>query len=119
MLGVAEPQRYPASAPGLLHGAMRTAVAAIEAERRAVLEKECLVAAETFRGRAVAVEVDVRTGKPADEIVRDAEEQGTDLLVLGARGLGAFKRLVLGSVSESVLRHARSPVLIVRPPTAV
>ena len=37
-----------------------------------------------------------------------------DLIVLGARGLGTVKRLLRGSVSEQVLRHARCPVLIVR-----
>jgi nucleotide-binding universal stress UspA family protein len=61
----------------------------------------------------------VLSGTPADEIVRDAERHASDLVVVGARGLGAFKRLVLGSVSESVLRHAPCPVLVVRPrPTA-
>ena len=37
-----------------------------------------------------------------------------DLVVLGARGLGAIERFVLGSVSEGVLRHADRPVLIVK-----
>jgi nucleotide-binding universal stress UspA family protein len=48
-------------------------------------------------------------------IVRDVEHRGADLVVLGSRGLGGVRRLVLGSVSESVLTHAACSVLIVRP----
>ena len=43
-----------------------------------------------------------------------AEELGADLIVLGSRGLGGMKRLLMGSVSESVVRHAHCPVLVVR-----
>ncbi|HEV2471858.1 MAG TPA: universal stress protein [Chthonomonadales bacterium] len=43
-----------------------------------------------------------------------AEELKTDMIVMGSRGLGGFKRLLLGSVSEAVLHHAHCPVLIVR-----
>jgi nucleotide-binding universal stress UspA family protein len=42
---------------------------------------------------------------------------GADLLVVGARGLGAFRRLLLGSVSQACLQHAEIPVAIVRAPT--
>lgn len=55
------------------------------------------------------------TGETADMIVRDVEHLGSDLVVLGARGLGAVRRLLLGNVSESVLTHAARSVLIVRP----
>jgi nucleotide-binding universal stress UspA family protein len=37
-----------------------------------------------------------------------------DLLVVGSRGLGAFKDLLLGSVSEHCVRHANCPVIVVR-----
>lgn len=50
---------------------------------------------------------------PSEVIVRDATTHASDLIVMGARGLGMVKRLLLGSVSESVLRHAACPVLIV------
>jgi nucleotide-binding universal stress UspA family protein len=49
-----------------------------------------------------------------ENIVGLAEELGADLIVIGSRGLGGMKRLLMGSVSESVVRHAHCPVLVVR-----
>jgi nucleotide-binding universal stress UspA family protein len=51
---------------------------------------------------------------PADSIVQVAEEIGAGLVVMGSRGLGGIKRALLGSVSDSVVRHAHCPVLVVR-----
>ena len=48
-----------------------------------------------------------------EEILREAEAMGADLLVLGSHGLTGVKRLVLGSIAENVLRHSPTPVLIV------
>jgi nucleotide-binding universal stress UspA family protein len=57
----------------------------------------------------------LRMGDPDDEILRFCEEQGDfGLLVLGSRGLGPIKRRLMGSVSESVVRHAHCPVLVAR-----
>ena len=56
----------------------------------------------------------VREGHPVDVLI--AESEGADLLVVGTRGLGGFKKLVLGSVSGQVAHHAPCPVVIV-PPT--
>jgi nucleotide-binding universal stress UspA family protein len=53
-------------------------------------------------------------GKPEKEIVRLAGRLNTDLIVLGSRGLGAVGRVLLGSVSDSVVRHAWCSVLVVR-----
>jgi nucleotide-binding universal stress UspA family protein len=56
-------------------------------------------------------------GDPPSIILAAADEEGApSLIVVGSRGLGAVKRLVLGSVSAAVLRAARGPVLIVRAP---
>jgi nucleotide-binding universal stress UspA family protein len=59
-------------------------------------------------------EAHLASGVPAKEIVEAAEELGADLIVLGSRGLGAVKRTLMGSVSDSVVCHAHCPVLVVR-----
>jgi nucleotide-binding universal stress UspA family protein len=57
----------------------------------------------------------LRMGEVALEIVALAEELGADLIVMGCRGLGGVRRALMGSVSDSVVRHAHCPVLVVRP----
>jgi nucleotide-binding universal stress UspA family protein len=52
-------------------------------------------------------------GSPADQILCRAEASDADLIVVGRRGLGGVKRLLMGSVSEGVVQHARCPVLVV------
>jgi nucleotide-binding universal stress UspA family protein len=61
------------------------------------------------------MDVVVKEGTPAKEIVRQAEELPADLLILGTHGRGGFERLVLGSVTEKVVRTTRRPVLTVPP----
>jgi nucleotide-binding universal stress UspA family protein len=55
-----------------------------------------------------------KEGLPAAEIVSLADELGVGLIVLGSRGLGGIRRALMGSVSDSVVRHAHCPVLVVR-----
>jgi nucleotide-binding universal stress UspA family protein len=57
----------------------------------------------------------LRSGDPDDEILRFCDEQGGfGLIVMGSRGLTRIKRVVMGSVSESIVRHAHCPVLVAR-----
>ena len=56
----------------------------------------------------------LRVGRPEAEITALAEEIGAGLIVVGSRGLGGLRRAMLGSVSDSVVRHAHCPVLVVR-----
>jgi nucleotide-binding universal stress UspA family protein len=53
-------------------------------------------------------------GFPDVEIVGLAERLGAGLIVMGSRGRGPLKRALMGSVSDSVVRHAHCPVLVVR-----
>jgi len=56
----------------------------------------------------------VVVGKPGEAIIREAEENGADLIVMGKRGLNVFEQLLLGSIADKVLRRSRVPVLTVR-----
>lgn len=56
----------------------------------------------------------LRLGKPADEILAVAKQDKADLIVTGAKGLGAIRRILLGSVSTRVVQHAHCAVLVVR-----
>jgi nucleotide-binding universal stress UspA family protein len=53
-------------------------------------------------------------GKPAEEIMKVASKHGADLIVMGAKGLGAIARFLLGSVSTRVVQHSSCSVLVVR-----
>ena len=85
-------------------------------EQRAHFDGALRQAAAEFGGDAAGVERSVVMGQPATEIV-DAAEKDADLVIVGARGLGAVGRLVLGSVSDRVVHHAPCPVIVVKPRT--
>ena len=53
-------------------------------------------------------------GKPAEVILKVASTHHADLIVMGAKGLGAIDRFILGSVSTRVVQHAKCAVLVVR-----
>jgi nucleotide-binding universal stress UspA family protein len=56
----------------------------------------------------------LRMGRPDEEIVVLGEEIGASLIVTGSRGLGGMRRVLMGSASDSIVRHAHCPVLVVR-----
>lgn len=51
-------------------------------------------------------------GDPATEIVRVAEQEGVDMIVIGSHGRTGLPRMLMGSVAEKVLRRARCPIVI-------
>lgn len=53
-------------------------------------------------------------GRAADKIVETAREENSDIIVIGSRGLGGIKGLLLGSISNRVADHAPCPVLLVK-----
>ena len=65
----------------------------------------------------LAVEDLMAHGEPAAEIVRVAEERGAGLIVISSHGRTGLGRILFGSTAEVVVRHARCPVLVVKPPT--
>jgi nucleotide-binding universal stress UspA family protein len=108
LVGVVEPPAMPRGVPMGAGTMLRAAVSLITDDRRRKLE----AALEDAGKRFAAPRHELPVGSPAETLERLSAD--VDLMVLGARGFGALKRLLLGSVSERVLRHAACPVLIVR-----
>lgn len=83
-------------------------------QRRAA--REAAAQALVLRGRraGVAVSFLVWEGDPGPAIIDAAASEAADLVVVGTRGRNRVERMVLGSVSDHVVRHATCPVLIVR-----
>lgn len=71
-------------------------------------------ATEALDGLGAPWRFEVRSGDPAVQLERAAEEHGADLVVVGARGHSVTHRLLLGSVSTRLVHHARQPVLVIR-----
>jgi universal stress protein A len=57
----------------------------------------------------------VRTGNPHQEILREAEERGVDLIVVATHGHSGVEHMLFGSTADRVVRHAKCPVLTIRP----
>jgi nucleotide-binding universal stress UspA family protein len=97
---------------------------AVATQRRGLVERmdqrratrEAAAQALVVRGRAAGIAVSflVWEGEPGPAIVEAAESEGADMVVVGSHGRGRVGRLVLGSVSDHVVRNASCPVLIVR-----
>jgi len=73
-------------------------------------------AAGALRSTGVKVATAIVQGDPKSIILDDAKAWGSDLIVLGSHGRKGLERFMLGSVSESVLRHAHCSVEIIRLP---
>ena len=66
--------------------------------------------------RGLRVEEVIGHGDAAAEIVRVADEREVDLIVISSHGRTGLGRIIFGSTAEAVVRHARCPVLVVKPP---
>jgi nucleotide-binding universal stress UspA family protein len=69
---------------------------------------------EQLKNRPVQVESVVHFGDPAAQLIDFAGKKEYDLIVLGCRGIGPLRGVIIGSVSQKVLHGARCPVLIVK-----
>jgi nucleotide-binding universal stress UspA family protein len=76
------------------------------AEETAAIEAD--MTAEGFR-----VKLKVKTGRPFTEIMTTAAEEKASLIIMGSHGRSNIEEMLMGSVSENVIRHAKVPVLII------
>ncbi|MDL2314415.1 universal stress protein [Desulfovibrio sp. OttesenSCG-928-C14] len=86
------------------------------------LQEEMTAAAKEFlrefkaelEDEELDVKVMVRHGDAASEILEAAQEEGCEIIVMGARGLGSLAEMFLGSVSQKILQYSKIPVAIAR-----
>lgn len=114
LLRVVEPVRPPST--GLLPARVRALVtreaAGLEREHVATARRELETARARLARAGWRVKIEIRMGRPLEELL--AASRTADILVVGARGVGAIERLLLGSVAESAVTRAAVPVLVVR-----
>lgn len=96
---------YGVEADGQLHAALN---------QEAGVEKLNRFVAEHVGGDRKIIPV-VRTGDAVEEIMRFAEEENVDLIVLATHGWTGVKHMLVGSVAEKLVRHSTIPVLTVKP----
>jgi len=70
--------------------------------------------AKKLEGKVANIETIVATGDAADEILITAKNKGCDLIALGYKGYGKEGRFLIGSVTDKVVRHASTSVMVVR-----
>lgn len=71
-------------------------------------------AKELIKGCTDKIQTKVLSGDPAQEIIKMAEEENYDLIIMGNRGLNTISRVMMGSVSSKVLHHVNTSILIVK-----
>ena len=105
----------------LVVGIVRLPEPAISIEVEAMLDRGRTHFAEEFeklgaqaREQNIDLLTHVAVGHPAEQILRVAEDNHADLIVMGRRGLTRATRWILGSVSERVMRYAHCPVTVVK-----
>jgi nucleotide-binding universal stress UspA family protein len=110
-----------AEAPAVAHAGMESGFAGgvatpreVDAAWAAATDEATAALDHTARALGVAVETRVERGVPGAVLCEVADTLGADVVVVGSRGRGAIRRLVLGSVSNYVVHNAPCPVLVVR-----
>lgn len=87
--------------------------AAVRDGAKAVIDR-ALEKLKTIEDATLKISSETIQGPAGQMIVEAAERWGADLIIMGSRGLGAWNRLLLGSVSSAVVHHAKCSVEIVR-----
>ncbi|MBS3811623.1 MAG: universal stress protein [Halanaerobiales bacterium] len=72
------------------------------------------LAASYFEDLGMNIKKTIHFGDPANIICEYAEDYDCDMIVLADKGLGGVKRFLLGSISDKVVRHAKTSVLVVK-----
>lgn len=107
---VVEPTIYPADL-----GFGQVVLPGVEEELRQKGAQELEVLIEREIGDRVPATSSVRTGNPHHEILSEAEEKRVDLIIVATHGHSGVEHMLFGSTADRIVRHARCPVLTIRP----
>ncbi len=109
---VVEPTVYPADL-----GFGQVVLPGIEEELREKGAEELQALIEREIGSRVSATCVVRTGSPHQEILSEAEEKNVDMIVVATHGHSGVEHMLFGSTADRIVRHAKCPVLTIRPET--
>jgi glycine betaine transporter len=68
-----------------------------------------------LKNKGISAEYRALQGEPADEIIKLGRKEKVDLIVMATHGRSGFRRAIMGSVADTVIRKSGDPVLVVRP----
>jgi len=109
---VVEPTIYPADL-----GFGQVVLPGVEEELREKGEGELDALMRREIGRRLKATTAVRTGNPHQEILREADEKGVDLIVVATHGHSGVEHMLFGSTADRIVRRSKVPVLTIRPAT--
>ncbi len=107
---VVEPTIYPADL-----GFGQVVLPGVEEELREKGEGELDALMHREIGNRLKATTVVRTGNPHQEILREAEERGVDLIVVATHGHSGVEHMLFGSTADRIVRRSKVPVLTIRP----
>ena len=79
-------------------------------ESQKILDECSLIATK----KGITLTTNLLEGDPASTILEFSQSEKYDVIIIGSRGIGQFKKLLLGSVSSKVIHHSSCPVLLIR-----
>jgi len=87
----------------------------ISAEDKAECRKKLSESKKIFKDKNIKVRTMLKEGPVSDTIVKVAQKEGFDMIVVGSRGMGGLKKMFLGSVSNAIIQEAKNcSVLVVK-----
>ena len=89
---------------------LREMLDAYKKENQLILSKSSEIATK----KGLNINTKLLQGNPGSTILAFCEKEKFDIIIMGSRGMGKFRELVLGSVSSKVLHHSICPVMIIR-----
>ena len=110
---VVEPTIYPADL-----GFGQVVLPGVEEELREKGEDELRSLVDREIGRRVKSSSVVRSGNPHQEILREAEDAGVEMIIVATHGHSGVEHMLFGSTAERIVRRSPVPVLIIRPQSA-